>query len=70
MLPAALRRSLALDEGTVLAIRQDGQRLVLERKDEVLRRVRSNFASAGGGPRLSDELIADRRAEVARESKE
>lgn len=67
VVPAALRRELGLEEGSPLAIRTEGRRLILEPRTEVLRRVRSRYAK--GGKRMSNELIADRRAEARRESR-
>lgn len=68
VVPARLRRELGLEEGATLAVKIDGRRLILEPRDEVLRRTRSRYARARGTRRLSDELIADRRREARRES--
>ena len=70
MVPVELRRELGLEDGSELAIRSDGRRLILEPRSEVLRRVRGRFAVAPDDVRLSDELVADRRAESAREDAE
>lgn len=64
VLPVELRRALDLTEGTVLAVRRDGDSLVLEPREQVLSRLRQRFASSGS---LADELIRDRRAEADRE---
>lgn len=69
VVPARVRRELGLVEGSTLAIRTDGHRVILEPRDEVLRRVRKRYVRARGGSRLSDELIADRRREARRESR-
>jgi AbrB family looped-hinge helix DNA binding protein len=66
VVPAELRRELDLEEGTELAIRSDGRRLILEPRGEVLRRLRRRFADVDDVS-LAAELAAD-RAEEARES--
>lgn len=67
VVPAAVRRELGLEEGTPLAVRTEGRRLILEPRGEVLRRIRARYAK--GGKRLSDELLRDRRNEARRESR-
>lgn len=69
VVPVELRRELGLEDGSELAIRSDGRRLILEPRDEVLRRVRGRFAVPDEVV-LTDELLADRRAESAREDAE
>ncbi len=69
VVPVDLRRQLGLDEGSELAIRTDGRRLILEPRTEVLRRLRQRFANVRDVS-LADELAADRRAEALRESGE
>ena len=66
MVPAELRRELSLQEGSELAIRSDGRRLILEPRAEVLRRLRRRFASVGEVS-LVDELAADRDEDARRE---
>lgn len=66
-MPVELRRELDLDEGSELAIRSDGRRLILEPRSEVLRRLRRRFAVAGDVS-LAAELAADRAEEARRES--
>lgn len=68
VVPARFRRELGLEEGTTLAVSTDGRRLILEPRREVLRRVRARYAKLPRGSRLSAELVADRRAEVRRET--
>jgi AbrB family looped-hinge helix DNA binding protein len=67
VVPVELRRQLGLDEGSELAIRSDGRRLILEPRSEVLRRLRGRFSDIRDVS-LADELAADRRAEALRES--
>ena len=66
VVPAELRRELDLEEGTELAIRSDGRRLILEPRREVLRRLRRRFADVDDVS-LSAELVADRVEEARRE---
>lgn len=69
-MPAELRRELGLGEGTEMAIRLDGRRLILEPRAEVLRRLRRRFAKVPDGISLADELAADRQEEARRETEE
>lgn len=70
VVPVELRRELGLEAGAELAIRSDGRRLILEPRSEVLRRVRGRFAVVHEDVSLTDELLADRRTESAREDAE
>jgi len=67
--PAGLRRELGLDEGSTLAVSSDHGRLVLEPRDEVLRRAQARFADVPADVHLSEELIQD-RAEESRRTRE
>jgi AbrB family looped-hinge helix DNA binding protein len=67
VVPARFRRELGLAEGSTLAITSDGHRLILEPREEVLRRARGRYARVRGR-RLSDELIDERAEEARRES--
>lgn len=53
--------------GEPLVARVDDGRLILERRADVLRRAQDRFAAVTPGVSLVDELLAERRAEVARE---
>ncbi len=67
MVPAELRRELGFAPGdTLIATVEDG-RLVLQKRETVLRRLRQRFAHIPPGVSLADELIAERRAESRRE---
>ena len=68
VIPAKIRRELGLGEGSRLAVRVEGSRLILEPREEVLRRARGRYAGVGRTKRLSDELVRDRRMEARRES--
>ncbi len=70
-IPAPLRSELGLSAGShVVAYVEDG-RLVLEDRDHLLNRIQDEVARAvrgsAGTDSMVDELIADRRAEFARE---
>jgi antitoxin PrlF len=67
VVPVELRRELGLNEGSELAIRSDGRRLILEPRSEVLRRLRRRFSNVRDVS-LADELAADRGTEALRES--
>ena len=67
VVPAELRRELGLVPGdTLIATVEDG-RLVLQKRETVLRRLRQRFAHIPAGVSLADELISERRAEARRE---
>jgi AbrB family looped-hinge helix DNA binding protein len=68
VVPVELRRELGLEEGTEMAIRSDGRRLILEPRAEILRRLRRRFSKVPDGINLANELTADRREEARRES--
>lgn len=53
--------------GDILLAVIEGQRLVLEKRESVLARVRSRFSHIPPEVSLSDELIAERRTESSRE---
>lgn len=61
VIPAALRRALAFEPGQVLVARAEGDRLVLEKREVVLARLRGRFSVVPAEVSLSDELIAERR---------
>jgi bifunctional DNA-binding transcriptional regulator/antitoxin component of YhaV-PrlF toxin-antitoxin module len=67
VVPVELRRELGLNEGSELAIRSDGRRLILEPRSEVLRRLRRRFSDVRDVS-LADELAADRGTEALRGS--
>jgi len=67
VIPAPLRRSLGLEEGDRLVARQDADRLVLEKPEQIKQRLKARFAQVPLERRLVDELIAERREESRRE---
>jgi len=62
-----MRRELGIKQGDELAARIDRGRIVLEPRGELLRRMQEELRSVRGGRSLVDELIAERRREVASE---
>ena len=68
VIPAALRKALKLKPGDRLVARKVGESLVLERRETVERRLRERFRHVPRDVNLADELIAERRAEAAREA--
>lgn len=68
VLPASLRQQLHVEGGGLLIIREDEGRLVLESVDDAVRRAQAlvrRYAPEAQG--VTDELLAERRAEAARE---
>ncbi len=68
VIPAKLRKTLHLVKGDRLVARQVGNSLVLERRDEVVKRLQARFAHIPKEVSLADELIQERREAAARES--
>ena len=62
-----LRRALGLRSGDRLIARQEGDRIVLEKREEILSRVKRRFAVVPAQVDLAEELLAERRAEAERE---
>ncbi|MDO8689431.1 MAG: AbrB/MazE/SpoVT family DNA-binding domain-containing protein [Dehalococcoidia bacterium] len=67
VIPAEIRKRLGVKEGDRLLMRLQGERLVLETRAAVLARVKGAFADVPRDVSLVEELLADRRAEAARE---
>ncbi len=70
VIPAALRKALDLKPGDRLVARQEGDALVLERREAIERRLQDRFRHIPKDISLVDELIAERRAEAAKEAAE
>lgn len=58
---------MSLRTGDTLIVRAEDGRLVLEKREQILARIRALFANVPPGVSLADELIAERRAEARRE---
>ena len=67
VIPASLRRSLGLEEGDRLVARQDANRLVIEKPEQIKQRLKARFAQVPPERSLVDELISERREESRRE---
>jgi AbrB family looped-hinge helix DNA binding protein len=67
VIPAPLRRSLGLAEGDRLVARQEADRLVLEKPEQIKQRLKARFAQVPSERRLVEELIAERREENRQE---
>lgn len=66
VIPARIRQALGIHEGSELVALVEGEAVVLVPRSAIKARLRSMFSSAGGS--MADELIAERRAEAAREN--
>lgn len=67
VIPSQIRNELHISPGDVLVAVVDNERLVLEKREAVLRRLRRRFSKVPAGVSLADELIAERRVEARRE---
>jgi AbrB family looped-hinge helix DNA binding protein len=67
VIPSDIRREMGIGPGDVLLALVDGQRLVLEKREAVLRRLLKRFERVPAEVSLADELIAERRSEGRRE---
>ena len=70
VIPAALRKALHLEKGDRLVARKVGDSLVLERREAIEKRLMDRFRHIPKEVSLVDELIAERRAEAAKEAEE
>ncbi len=70
VIPAAVRKALRLRPGDRLVARVEEDRLILERREAIVRRLKARFSHIPEEVSLADELIAERRAEAAREGGE
>jgi len=68
VIPADIRRGLEIGEGTELVALVEGEAVVLVPRSAIKRRLRSMFANVDSS--LSDELLAERRAEAKRDATE
>ena len=65
VIPAEMREALGIEPGTRVAIRQDGDELILSPATKAVahRLIAELCGITAGGPSMTDELIADRREE-------
>ncbi|MDN5747077.1 MAG: AbrB/MazE/SpoVT family DNA-binding domain-containing protein [Pseudonocardia sp.] len=67
-IPAQIRREAGIDVGTPLVVYVEDGRVVIETREQLARRTRHEVGESwSGGGSVVDELLADRRAEAARE---
>ncbi len=59
VIPASIRKSLGLEEDQRLRLYLEGQKIVLEKTDNMIREIKDRFSSIKES--LSEELIQDRR---------
>ena len=67
VIPSEIRHELGIAPGDVLLALVEDQRLILEKRESALKRVRRRFSHIPTEISLSDELIAERRNESERE---
>ena len=67
VIPASIRRELGIDEGTKLAVRIKDGAIELLTDDAIDRRLRAIWANIPYG---SEDLMAERRTEAARDAAE
>ena len=70
MIPARMRERLGIGAGERLVARVEDGRVVLEKRENVLRRLRGRFAVVPREVSLVDEMISERREEARRERSE
>ncbi|MGI8925525.1 MAG: AbrB/MazE/SpoVT family DNA-binding domain-containing protein [Tepidiformaceae bacterium] len=68
VIPAEIRKALSLEVGDNVLLRVEGAELRIISRPEGIRRAQARLRKyLAGGPSPADELIAERRAEAARE---
>ena len=67
LISANLRRAFGAAPGDPLVARVQGRQLVIERREDVLRRLQDRFERVPAEISLADELLADRRRDRDRE---
>lgn len=70
VIPAGIRRSLQLNEGDKLIVREESGRLVLEKPEIVEQRLKARLAHLPKERSVVDELIAERREAAKKEAEE
>lgn len=70
VIPSSFRKALGVESGDSLIARLEDGRLILEKRETVLTRVRARFSNVPTDARLVDELIRERREEARREVRE
>ncbi|HEX2160276.1 MAG TPA: AbrB/MazE/SpoVT family DNA-binding domain-containing protein [Thermoleophilaceae bacterium] len=71
VIPAEMRRTLEIQPGETLMAHVEEDRLVIERREQILERLRGELrGTTPAGTSMVNELIAERRAEARREAAE
>jgi AbrB family looped-hinge helix DNA binding protein len=66
-IPAALRRQAGIEVGDTVIVHVEDGRVVVETRDQLAARTRRDVAAAGVRGSVVDELLAERRADAARD---
>ncbi len=68
VIPAAIREELGIEAGTRVAVRREGDEVILRPLTQAAARrlIKELRGMTAGGPSMTDELIADRHAEDAK----
>ncbi|MHA6630823.1 AbrB/MazE/SpoVT family DNA-binding domain-containing protein [Pseudonocardia sichuanensis] len=67
-IPAQVRRAAGIEAGVPLVVSVEDGRVVLETREQLVERIRRDVAASWTGEgSVVEELIADRRAEAARD---
>lgn len=67
VIPSSLRKAMGLQPGDKLSARIEEDRLVLEKRECILARLKARFRTVPESVSLVDELLEERRAEARRE---
>ncbi len=67
VIPAGLRRALGIRPGQTLSARAEQGRLILERPEAIVARLKERLGGIPADVSLADELISQRRQESRRE---
>ena len=67
VIPSEIRREMGIGPGDVLLALVEDQRLVLEKREAVFKRLLQRFEHIPAEVNLADELISERRSESRRE---
>ena len=70
-IPEPVRQAAGIEAGVPLAVYVEDGRVMIETREQLADRIRREVAAAWTGEgSVVDELIADRRAELARENQQ
>ncbi|MBI2164887.1 MAG: AbrB/MazE/SpoVT family DNA-binding domain-containing protein [Chloroflexi bacterium] len=67
VIPSSIRKALGLNPGDTLTARVEEGRLVLEKRQHILVRLKKRYAAVPPGVSLVEDLVAERRAEAQQE---